>query len=116
MRTNDRAFKYYAALRRLGEYIERNSTRGLSLGKAAEIAGMETHYFSTFFREKVGVAFSVWRGDLRIRSAKELMRSSDYAISEVAFRSGYNELRTFERAFKKRTGLTPREFKRRVRA
>jgi len=48
------------------------------------------------------------------RSAMELMKSRDFAITEVAEEVGFRDLRTFERAFKKYTLTTPREFKKSV--
>ena len=42
------------------------------------------------------------------------MKSRDFAITEVAEEVGFRDLRTFERAFKKYTLTTPREFKKSV--
>jgi len=44
----------------------------------------------------------------------ELMKASDFSISEVAEAVGFKDLRTFERAFKQYTLMTPIEFKKSV--
>jgi AraC-like DNA-binding protein len=75
---------------------------------------MEKTYFSAFFREKIGVPFSQWLSRHRIERAVDLMKSRNYAISEVAARVGFQNLRTFERHFKRHTGQTPRDFERSV--
>lgn len=112
---NERAFEYYARLRRVKQYIEDNYPEDISLEKAAQIAGMERKYFSTFFHKKVGICFRYWLMALRIGKAISLMETENHSITQIAFEIGYMDLRTFERAFKRCTGLTPTEFKRRVR-
>jgi transcriptional regulator GlxA family with amidase domain len=52
---------------------------------------------------------------MRVGRAMDLMKTEDYTISEVAFSAGFKDVRTFERAFKKYTNRTPRDFKNRVR-
>ena len=51
----------------------------------------------------------------RISPAKEFIRCEDRPISLVAEATGFSDLRTFERAFKKCTGMTPSEYKKSVR-
>ena len=111
---NDRAFEYYAPLRKVRAHVEVNYSEDISLERAAQIAGMERKYFSAFFHKKVGICFRHWLMRLRIVEAISLMEAKNYSITEVAFEIGFKDLRTFERAFKKCTGLTPIEFKRRV--
>ena len=79
--------------------------------KAAGQAAMEKTYFSFFFRKKVGVTFSSWLQYLRVAKAMSMMEEMDYSITEVAYAVGFQELSTFQKAFKKWTHLTPREFK-----
>lgn len=106
------AFEYYTSLRKVHRYVADHYPEPLSLAKAARVAGVERTYFSTFFREKVGISFTAWLRHFRIKRAIRLMREHDLQISEVAFEVGFGDLRTFERAFKKCTGRTARDFKR----
>lgn len=108
---NERAFDYYASLRRLRQYVGERYSEGITLEQAAHVAGLEKNYFSTFFHQKVGVCFRHWLAWVRINHAVRLIRSSDYSLTEVAFAIGFGDLRTFERSFKKCTGNTPRDFK-----
>jgi two-component system response regulator YesN len=87
----------------------------ISLKKAARIAGLEKKYFSTFFHRKVGVGFKHWLTHIRIVRAMDLMKAEDYTVSEVAYSTGFKDIRSFERAFKKYTKRTPRDFKNAVR-
>ncbi len=112
---NQAAFSYYARLARVKEYVDSHYTEEVTLTVAAGIAGLEPKYFSAFFRDKTGVCFSDWLRQLRVEKALDLMRARNYSITEVAFEVGFQDLRTFERAFKRVTTMTPREFKRSVR-
>jgi len=112
---NESAFEYYARLRRIRQHVEQFYCEPLSLQKAASIAGMERKYFSTFFHRKVGVCFRHWLMWVRIRKAIRLIESEDSSITEVALAHGFTDLRTFERAFKRCTGLTPFQFRKRSR-
>ena len=82
--------------------------------KAAGIAALESSYFSTYFRAKVGITFTDWLRQVRIRKAMKLMKASDFSITEVAYEVGFGDLRTFGRAFKKHTLMTPMECKKSV--
>ena len=112
---NESAFEYYHRLRNIKRFIEEHYTEDIPLKKAARVAGLEKKYFSTFFHRKVGVGFKHWLTQVRVARAIDLIRAEDYSISEVAYAAGFKDMRTFERAFKKCTSRTPRDFKNRVR-
>jgi two-component system, response regulator YesN len=112
---NELAFQYYHRLQEIKRFIEEHYMEEISLKKAARIAGLEKKYFSTFFHRKVGVGFKHWLTHVRVARAMDLMKAEDYTISEVAYSAGFKDIRTFERAFKKCTKRTPRDFKNRVR-
>ncbi len=113
--TNGRAFDYHPRLKRLHQYVEQNYSVPISLKEAAGIAALDSYYFSSYFRAKVGITFTEWLRQVRIRKAMKLMKASDFSITEVAYEVGFGDLRTFERAFKKHTRMTPIEFKKSVR-
>ena len=109
---NHEALTYYPALRRVHDFASENYSGPIPLEKAAAVAAMEKTYFSSFFHSKVGITFSKWLQYLRVAQAVKLLETGDYSITEVAFQVGFNDLRTFERTFKKWSNLTPREFRR----
>jgi AraC-like DNA-binding protein len=108
------AFDYYCSLRKLKEGVGNHSPVELSLQAAARVACLEPKYFSSFFRKKVGISFITWRNCLRVNKAIEIISKSDYSMAHVADAAGFNDLRTFERAFKRYTGMTPRDFKKSI--
>jgi AraC-like DNA-binding protein len=112
---NWRSFEYYPSLDRIKRYTEEHYQEEIPLPCAAEVAGMEATYFSAFFRKKIGIRYTDWLACLRVAHAIRLLKSRDQPIAEIAQAVGFNDLRTFERAFKRVTHTTARRFKERVR-
>ncbi len=112
---NWRSFDYYPPLGRIKQYTEEHYREGIPLPCAAEVAGMEATYFSAFFRKKVGIRYTDWLCCLRISHAMRMIENRDRPIAEVAMAVGFSDLRTFQRAFKRVTHMTAREYKGKVR-
>jgi AraC-like DNA-binding protein len=113
-RQAENALRYYSRLRRVRDHLLRCISEPLSAEGAARIADLSPNYFSTYFRQRVGMSFTHWAHGVRVQVALEMMRASDAPITEIAERVGYRDLRTFERAFKRHTSVTPRTFRVRV--
>jgi AraC-like DNA-binding protein len=107
-----RAFSYYAPLHRVATYLEEHISDPLSLKQAADLAGLERSYFSSFFHRKSGVRFCEWTAYIRVQRAKALLRTLNRSITHVCFEVGYRDLRTFQRNFRRYAGMTAGEFKR----
>ncbi len=114
-RINEYAFDYYFSLRKVRTYVEGHYSKRLDIGHLAGIACMEKKYFSRFFHRKVGITFSRWLAYYRVCRAMKMMEEADFSITKVGYAVGFEDLRTFERAFKRVANLTPRQFKMRVR-
>jgi AraC-like DNA-binding protein len=108
-------FDYYPNLKRLRGYVLDRLEQPISLADAANVAGLERKYFSAFFHRHVGIPFSRWLTLLRLARAIELIQREDNSLGIVAAKAGFADRRTFERAFRRYVGLTPREFRRAVR-
>jgi len=108
--TNGEVFDYYPRLNRLRQYVEQSYSEPIPLEKAAGIAALESTYFSSYFRAKVGITFTEWLRQVRIEKAMELMKASDSSITHIAYEVGFGDLRTFERAFKKPRGQQVQSF------
>jgi AraC-like DNA-binding protein len=114
-RFHHEAFSYYHRLSPVLQFVTANVTTPISLGAAAKLAGLERKYFSAFFHSKVGATFSEWLRIVRVDRATELLRAHDETIIRVAFASGFRDVRTFERAFKRYVGVSPRAYRASVR-
>jgi len=65
------------------------------------------------FRQQTGMSISHYLRQLRLCQAKRLLRRSDYRISEIATRCGFEDSNYFSVVFTRDAGLTPREYRQR---
>jgi two-component system response regulator YesN len=94
------------------DYVARHyADKGVSIGKAAERLSISESYLSKLLRRRLGTSFVEYLADYRIERAKELIASSDMLAYEVAEAVGYPDARYFASLFKKRTGMTPSEYR-----
>jgi AraC-like DNA-binding protein len=73
---------------------------------------MEKTAFSRFFTRTVGITFHDFVQQWRVAVAVDRMMTTDNSLTEIAFATGFQSMITFERAFKKLTGMPPSEFRR----
>ncbi|MFT6868216.1 MAG: putative ABC transport system permease protein [Cyclobacteriaceae bacterium] len=85
-----------------------------SLSALAKELGATTHHLSQVLNESLKISFQDLLARYRVREACRLLRSKDQQqvkIENIATMVGYNSKSAFNTAFKKRTGLTPSEYK-----
>lgn len=75
---------------------------------------LSRQYLSSLFPRFLGTGFKAYVSSKRIEYAKALLVSGKANVTEACFASGFNDLGSFERAFKKREGFGPREWSKRI--
>lgn len=81
----------------------------ITFEQAAGYMNMSTSYFSRSFHRISGMTFSQYLNYIRVSKSIALLRSGNYTVSEVFFKSGFNTMRNFNRVFQEITGYSPRE-------
>jgi AraC-like DNA-binding protein len=84
----------------------------LTLEDAAVTFNLSKFYFIRFFKKHTGYSFHSYLVKTRVDFACRYLIESKMTITDVAFRSGFNSLQTFNRVFKLMTGFTPRDYRR----
>jgi AraC-like DNA-binding protein/mannose-6-phosphate isomerase-like protein (cupin superfamily) len=92
-------------------YIHDNYSQDIPLEHGAYIASMAPAYFSHVFKKVTGQSFIDYVNEVRIEKAMELINRHMLTITQIGFQVGYRHLSHFIRTFKKRTGITPTEYK-----
>jgi len=77
---------------------------------AAEL-GMSRRRFTHLFRLAAGASWNVYLTRLRMDYACQLLRDTSRSIPAIAFETGYEDLSSFYRAFKREKGLPPRAWR-----
>ncbi len=93
------------------DFIDNNyAISELSLGYISGIFSYSEKYLSHVFKKNNKMGFSAYVQELRINHAIELMKKQNFSIKTVAGYCGFNDPLYFSKVFKKKTGLTPKEY------
>ncbi len=96
---------------RAKEYICSHLQEDISLEQLAQNLNYSTAYLSRLIKKETGSTFSELLQELRIQKAKDLLRKSEVKINSVAVQTGYSDISYFISVFKKKTGVTPNEYR-----
>lgn len=106
-----RKIKVNTIIEKANKYMEQNFAREISLEEVAREVNLSPYYFSRFYKEETGVNFSDRLTEIRMETAKELLKKDEYTIKDVCYMTGYTEPNYFSKIFKKVAGITPTEYK-----
>ena len=109
-RSAPQAEGYSPPIRDAIAYLHQHYPEKISLGMVARAVSFNPEYFSRLFTKEVGMNFSVFLNNLRMRQAVELLEHSDRKVYEIAEEVGYSSLSYFSTVFKKSFGQTPAEY------
>lgn len=93
------------------EYLSAHYTEQISLKMLAQRFGVDHSHLSRTFAAKLSCGYLDYLHQLRVEHAKTLLTENGDKIAGIAFQCGFADQRSFNRVFKKWTGLTPREYR-----
>lgn len=83
----------------------------VTLSDLAQLLNFERTYCSRVFQDITGRPFSEWIREVRIARAQIFLQRYGTTITDVAYAVGYRDITTFERAFRKVSGVSPGVFR-----
>ncbi|MBE6727859.1 MAG: AraC family transcriptional regulator [Ruminococcaceae bacterium] len=98
-------------LQKILHYINNHYTEPLTLTSIAETFGFSTSYITKLFRNFLGKGTVDYINDLRLTAACEYLISSNHTIGEISNKIGFPNQYYFDRLFKRKYGVTPKEFR-----
>jgi AraC-like DNA-binding protein len=98
------------------DYLDRHVYSDLSLSVICKQFALGRSHLQTLFMEKTGLGIMEYYNNLKIKKAQTLIREEHYNFTEIAERLGYSSIHYFSRFFKKKTGITPTQYARSVKA
>ncbi len=93
------------------EYINNNFMEDISLETIADVAGFSKFHFSRLFKHFTDMSFYDYLNQRRVKEAEKYLLNPSLSITEIALRSGFSSISTFNRVFKSFKECTPTEFK-----
>jgi AraC-like DNA-binding protein len=96
------------------EYCEGNYRKGIGLREVAEALGYSPSYVSRLVTRHLGKSLSEQIQGRRMEEAKQLLEDPEKPVSVVAEELGYSDPAHFSRAFNRATGLSPKEYRRKL--
>lgn len=93
------------------DYINENYMDEISLDSIANVAGFSKFHFSRLFKRFTDMSFYDYLNQRRVKEAERLLLNPTLSITDVAMRSGFSSISTFNRVFKSFKECTPTEFK-----
>ena len=102
---------YSLVIKKAIHYIVNNVTNDLLNQSIADYANVNPNYLSRLFKEETGDTLSTFIQKARIDEAKYLLHSTNASISDLSELLHFSDQSYFTKIFKKHTGLTPQQFR-----
>lgn len=97
---------------RVTEYIQEHyAEQDLSIAKLADFVYLTPTYLSAVFKKQTGLTIGQYLLEVRVENAKQKMRDPQLKFYQVSEMVGYEDANYFAKIFKKKTGVTPTEYK-----
>ncbi|MFC0061833.1 helix-turn-helix domain-containing protein [Vibrio inusitatus] len=99
-------------IKKIEAFVSNNIGREIREEDVAKLSNLSTTYFSRFFRKHKDISFQDYLTQQRIELAQTILgQYPSEKISSVAYQAGYGDVAYFNRVFKKKTSLTPTQYR-----
>lgn len=93
------------------EYVAKNFREKITLEKMAFDLGVSKYVLSRLFAKTFHCNFAAYVNGIRLNYATAMLKSTQESITNICYESGFESQRTFNRVFKERYRVTPREYR-----
>ncbi|WP_096437314.1 AraC family transcriptional regulator [Alteribacter populi] len=93
-------------------YINQNFRENITLDTLAKVGNINKYYLAHRFKKDLDITPIEYLNQVRIKEAKLLLETTDHSIAEIATFNGFKSQSFFSQAFKRSTGLTPTQYRR----
>lgn len=93
------------------DYIANHCHEKITTAILSQICHLNENYLCALFKNKMGITIGEYINNFRVEKATVLLRNTSFSITEIAAQVGFDDPGYFTRVFKKHTGVTPREFR-----
>jgi two-component system, response regulator YesN len=104
----------HAEIKKAIAFIRAHYAQNISVEIAAKELYISPSHLMHLFKAELGTTFNDSLIDYRIEMAKELLKDTQCHIYEVCYKVGYNDTKYFSQLFKKITGVSPKEYVKKI--
>ena len=92
-------------------YINDHYSEDISINTLAELCEYSEYHFMRFFKKHIGLTCVQYINNLRLEKSSILLTSTNNAIMDISLEVGFDNLSYFNKLFKRKYNLTPKEFR-----
>ena len=98
-------------IKEVAKYMEQNLSENLTVGQIAKRFSLSESGLKKMFSSDAGCGVTDFFNNMKIEKAKEYIRENDKNFTEISEELGFSSIHYFSRLFKKKTGMTPTEYR-----
>ncbi len=103
--------EYHQAINRVVDYINTNLNNTLDLKTLSGVANISEYHFHRIFSGIIGESLASHISRLRLEYTAQKLQTTNFSLTEIAERAGYQSQYSLSKAFKKHFGVTPSAFR-----
>lgn len=93
------------------DYVHKHYRTKISLPEVAEALGISSSYLSRLFRKETGMCLQDYITEVRVESAANLLKYSDYSLGDIAQYVHFPNQSYFGKVFREHKGMTPKAWR-----
>ena len=100
--------------KRLGKavkYIQEHYTERITTADLAKVCYVSEYYFCRFFKKMTGLSAVNYINSVRIEKAMSFLDNTSATVTQIALKTGFDDLNYFSRVFKKLVGMSPTQYR-----
>jgi AraC family transcriptional regulator of arabinose operon len=98
-------------IQQMKQYLDQQDMSSFQSSRMSQHFAMSTKQINRLFKKEIGTTIYDYLMIKKVNISQMLLTDTDLTISEIAYRIGYSEPHYFSNVFKKKTGLSPTEYR-----
>lgn len=95
-------------------YMKSRYYDNITVNHAARLAYMSARHLQRLFKRATGQTFTQYLQSIRIEKSCELLKTTSKTVQQIANQVGYQDMKFFHALFRKKTGMTPQEYRKNI--
>lgn len=109
--SQQKAITYSASVTLAKNYMDNNYSKNITLESLEQRTHVSRFHLAHLFKDEMGMSPISYLHKVRFQRAKELLRTTNYTVLQIAELVGFNSVTYFSTKFKEITGSTPRQYR-----